>query len=105
MSWTPDYQFRASYVLWHLRSFTQMNFREFDAAHESVCGTKQTCRLPRRMSVVGEQPTCSGNAATSALDPGCVKTRMFKGQPARPGHCVAICDESQSRKCSICLRC
>jgi hypothetical protein len=37
MSWTPDYQFRASYVLWHLRSFTQMNFREFDAAHESVC--------------------------------------------------------------------
>jgi hypothetical protein len=43
MSWTPDYQFRASYVLWHLRSFTQMNFREFDAAHESVCGTKRTC--------------------------------------------------------------
>jgi hypothetical protein len=37
MSWTPDYQFRASYVLWHLRSFTQMNFREFVAAHESVC--------------------------------------------------------------------
>jgi len=30
---------------------------------------------------------------------------MFKGQPARPGHCVAIVTKSQSRKCSICLRC
>jgi hypothetical protein len=44
MSWTPDYQFRASYVLWHLRSFTQMNFREFDAAHESVCVKVCGCR-------------------------------------------------------------
>ena len=42
MSWTPDYQFRASYVLWHLRSFTQMNFREFVAAHESVCDPPRT---------------------------------------------------------------
>jgi len=44
MSWTPDYQFRASYVLWHLRSFTQMNFREFVAAHESVCVQVFGCR-------------------------------------------------------------
>jgi len=53
MSWTPDYQFRASYVLWHLRAFTQMNFREFVAAHESVCGTKRTCRAELTMSVDG----------------------------------------------------
>ncbi len=55
MSWTPDYQFRASYVLWHLRSFTQMNFREFVAAHESVCGTNAKCRLRQAMSEFGRK--------------------------------------------------
>jgi hypothetical protein len=53
MSWTPDYQFRASYVLWHLRSFTQMNFREFVAAHESVCGTFRTSQPESGMSALG----------------------------------------------------
>ena len=58
MSWTPDYQFRASYVLWHLRSFTQMNFREFVAAHESVCVKGFGCR-----------PLTSGAACTGGRRP------------------------------------
>jgi hypothetical protein len=60
MTWTPDYQFRASYVLSHLRSFTQMNFREFVAAHESVCGTFETCRRSLTMSVYWGRPEVIG---------------------------------------------
>jgi hypothetical protein len=63
MSWTPDYQFRASYVLWHLRSFTQMNFREFVAAHESVCGTNRTMRTGLMMSVVRSKLEAAGKGS------------------------------------------
>jgi hypothetical protein len=63
MSWTPDYQFRASYVLWHLRSFTQMNFREFVAAHESVCGTKRINWAGLILSVDWGRPEAVGGAS------------------------------------------
>jgi len=63
MSWKPDYQFRASYVLWHLRSFTQMNFREFVAAHESVCVQVFGCRHDEAIQLStrcgGRRPKCA----------------------------------------------
>jgi len=65
MSCTPDYQFRASYVLWHLRSFSQMNFREFVAARESVCGTKRKCPNARIFPELGADRLCHQPAGHS----------------------------------------
>src|SRR5712675_138352 len=61
-------------------------------------GAQRLCALAqsRRAACLGECPLLGEQADMFwkcrhfRFGPGCVKTRMFKGQPARPGHCVAI---------------
>src|SRR5712664_2489883 len=54
------------------------------APHLDSTQSRHTARLGECL-LLREQPTSSGIAATSAFDPGCVKTRALRVGPARPG--------------------